>query len=1652
MIIEMENVIIKGNVAKTSGGGIFTKGKLRILGSNTKFLKNSAGKLGGGLYVQNYAEIENGKFVKNHAGDCGGGIYIYGEAKLENEVNFCGNTHESKDYKGIGEDIFYRSGYLLFNIDKETLEEKKINIYPEYFRDHEWITDSNLNLKEIKETDVTIIKSLKRDSVVKEDGKVWNISTNGASGMTVSDKYIVFAQVDDDGYTTINILDKNTYKFLNINEEYKFKHANDMAYNEDTDEFYVMTSSDEIAKFKIDDKDDKYQMTKPEYISFKGRKPDSFSGFAYDKDDKYYIGYKTGKMYIMNNNFEDLYNFETAYNFNSETDQTVLSPQGISYWNHHIFFSCYESRTENRGSNVIYMYTMDGTLEKTLYIPKTVVRGEIEAVSFDENGTLILEYNINERGERYVELYKSNSDIISPTLEVSYSTTEMTNGNVVVTINSNEEIQAVDGWKLSTNKRKLTKTYTQNKTENIKVTDLAGNTSIVEIDIKNIDKQKPTVEVNYSTNNPTLNNVVVTIIANEELKEVEGWILSNDKKTLSKTYIENAEETVTIYDLAGNSIVKTITINNINRSISEIAVKEGPEIKTSILGQELDLSNEKLIIKFQIGETKEIALTKEMIGNSFNKNQLGLQRVTVIYGGQETTFLVIVTNNVTGIAIKKGTVPESSVLGQELNLTNAKIIVTRETGETEEVAITKEMLGESFNKNKLGLQTVTVTYEEQTAKFNVTLDYTEEQKAIREVADAYYNRKEYSQYSSYRKTFIDAPEDATSQHTTYKVCSGFVFNVYYNAFGIKLPPTTKGLGKYGRENVKNSSYGDVIEYIEDLSGLKNEYENGTDKWYNLYGKKILNELEIGDVLSMIDSSGNGHSELVYEIEYDENGNRIDAIVRTSPGENADTTTTKLKKGLGYYEDGYVEKKLLSRHLGKASLISWLDKKSTNTGNNMYHEFTIIRPLLKDENGNYTGKYRCTIAETNTEPNIDGTWNYEITNATKQRIKYSKIYIEKTVYVFNNSVVSPDEELKYIIKIKNNSEEDYKDDIIATENISEYVTFDENSTITITMYSKNKNDKTVNTTTIQPEEIEFIKDQNGKIIRFNINIGKIKSNDENVEIEYVIEYTVKVNENTYGETIESTGEVASISSGTIKNTVGRNLTQSQINAIKNVKFEDIKDKDEKQLTGKELINEIYKKSLGIDLSLENFDITGLVITKPGTAYYLENMSTNPLSRRIHLNSDNAFYKMVLTNYYGATNKDEASGETDLKYWEKLDGDLSMGRDIRADNIYGKNFKTGDVLIYKNTQISNGTYRDENGTYYLIYIDEKDKITIDEEEIYGFIGIDEDGTLNRLYRSEYDFENQDDYSIYDLRTLLGKDNYVILRPSLIMCNINYELDGGNNSELNPNIYLIGDNTELQNPTRKGYSFDGWYLDREHKNRITNLEGIENDITIYAKWNLNVTGIAIKEGTVPETSILGQDLDLSSAKIVVTYEVGEPQEISITKEMLGKSFNKDLLGPQTITVTYEEQTATFNVTVIEEFKVDIKEMDLDENDGVTYLSTTTQNITEDDLKSKIITNGDVAIEAKGPNGEIGTGSKIKISKNGKTLEYTLIIMGDLTGDGLLDDRDLLKMARYGVNLDKSLTGAYLRAGNIVKDENFANDVDLLKMARILVGLDNL
>ena len=143
---------------------------------------------------------------------------------------------------------------------------------------------------------------------------------------------------------------------------------------------------------------------------------------------------------------------------------------------------------------------------------------------------------------------------------ISYDYTELTNQNVTATITFNR-----DDVTITNNDGSNEYVFEENGTFTFEYIDSEGNRSQNIARVTWIDKEGPQINVNYET----INNgqvVQVTIQANEELKPIEGWTLSEDRLSLSKTFDENQTETIQLSDLAGNIVETTVNVQSIEPS------------------------------------------------------------------------------------------------------------------------------------------------------------------------------------------------------------------------------------------------------------------------------------------------------------------------------------------------------------------------------------------------------------------------------------------------------------------------------------------------------------------------------------------------------------------------------------------------------------------------------------------------------------------------------------------------------------------------------------------------------------------------------------------------------------------------------------------------------------------------------------------------------------------------------------------------------------------------------------------------------------------------------------------------------------------------------------------------------------------------------
>ena len=119
-------------------------------------------------------------------------------------------------------------------------------------------------------------------------------------------------------------------------------------------------------------------------------------------------------------------------------------------------------------------------------------------------------------------------------------------------------------------------------------------------------------------------------------------------------------------------------------------------------------------------------------------------------------------------------------------------------------------------------------------------------------------------------------------------------------------------------------------------------------------------------------------------------------------------------------------------------------------------------------------------------------------------------------------------------------------------------------------------------------------------------------------------------------------------------------------------------------------------------------------------------------------------------------------------------------------------------------------------------------------------DEDITLQPATRTGYTFEGwfteaefETEIEIIETDSVTNYSLYA--KWSIITYTITYELNGGDNSNDNPESYDIETaDITLANATRTGYTFEGWFEEATFSTQVTIIaHGSYGEITLYAKW---------------------------------------------------------------------------------------------------------------------------------------------------------------------------------------------------------------------------
>ena len=329
--------------------------------------------------------------------------------------------------------------------------------------------------------------------------------------------------------------------------------------------------------------------------------------------------------------------------------------------------------TDELGENEIARITISGgqadkttfsvahALKGTItYNPQEKTKGNVVAtISFNRDGARILnndgkntytftqndsftfiyqdEYGFD--GEATATVYWIDNE--GPKATVSYNIESITNQDVEVTITTDEAIgNQIDGWNFTNDSNtEMKKTYSQNVEEKITLQDELGNTSEVNISIKNIDKTKP--QISGVENDKTYEEAVTPNITDENLEKIT---LTRDGNAVSgytngQRITANGQYILTATDKAGNETTVQFTIqakeidDTITSSKYEVSIES---LKIARISPETQLSNFKNYITTEVGYKIENLAGQEIK----NTDVIGTGYTLITDTGKEYTLVV----------------------------------------------------------------------------------------------------------------------------------------------------------------------------------------------------------------------------------------------------------------------------------------------------------------------------------------------------------------------------------------------------------------------------------------------------------------------------------------------------------------------------------------------------------------------------------------------------------------------------------------------------------------------------------------------------------------------------------------------------------------------------------------------------------------------------------------------------------------------------------------------------------------------------------------------------------------------------------------------------------------------------------------------------
>lgn len=217
------------------------------------------------------------------------------------------------------------------------------------------------------------------------------------------------------------------------------------------------------------------------------------------------------------------------------------------------------------------------------------------------------------------------------------------------------------------------------------------------------------------------NEEIIDIIKNNNLNDlvIQYAKLSaeiiNNKKDNTYDIEEFAEMNIILYSEDGVNFRSNI--DEPGKALVSIGVKTLPKVKY-IQGERLDLTEGKITLTYENGVTQDIEMNNSEVSViGYNINKLGEQTLTVVYKGRITTFKVEVKEK--EVIDVKIYLPNKVkyTKGETLDLAGLRVVEIYDDGTR--VPIEEGYKIEGYNSNKVGEQTIVISYKEHTSSYKI---------------------------------------------------------------------------------------------------------------------------------------------------------------------------------------------------------------------------------------------------------------------------------------------------------------------------------------------------------------------------------------------------------------------------------------------------------------------------------------------------------------------------------------------------------------------------------------------------------------------------------------------------------------------------------------------------------------------------------------------------------------------------------------------------------------------------------------------------------------------------------------------------------------------------------------------------------------------